>query len=144
MGSEMCIRDSVRVDNPRALCPKFEGPYAIVSRPSRSQVTVKLGLFKDSRVRSQTYHWSSCKPAVMREGALEGQRPQLGRRKLPTKPSEDSHKTDTNDKDDFVFPENPPPIPVNPTGDAERGFSNTDNTSSRPVRSTRNKQPKYT
>ena len=80
----------------------------------------------------------------MREGALEGQRPQLGRRKLPTKPSEDSHKTDTNDKDDFVFPENPPPIPVNPTGDAERGFSNTDNTSSRPVRSTRNKQPKYT
>ena len=33
----------VKVEEPQGLSPRFEGPYAIVSRPSRSQVQVRLG-----------------------------------------------------------------------------------------------------
>merc|ERR1711923_692547 len=35
----------VRVDNPKGLASKFEGPFEIVSRPSRSQVEVRVGSF---------------------------------------------------------------------------------------------------
>ena len=69
----------VKVDNPQSLCPKFEGPYEVYSRPSRSQVEVKIGEFKDTRPRLLTFHWSSCKPANLREGAQVASRPKLGR-----------------------------------------------------------------
>merc|ERR1712115_614927 len=77
----------VKVDKPQGLCSKFEGPYAIVDRPSRSQVTVKIGMKKDGSLRTNTYHWSSCKVAHMRTGAAEGERPKLGR---PLKQAEDT------------------------------------------------------
>ena len=69
----------VKVDNPQSLCPKFEGPYRIFSRPSRSTVEVKLGLFSNGELRKQTYHWSACKVAAMRDEAVEADRPKLGR-----------------------------------------------------------------
>ena len=69
----------IKTANPLSLCPKFEGPYPITARPSRSQVTVKLGLFADGSMREQTYHWSSCRVANMREDAPDGFRPKLGR-----------------------------------------------------------------
>ena len=59
----------VKVDNPQSLCPRFEGPYEIYSRPSRSQVELKIGMFKDGRPRLLTFHWSSCKLAHLRDGA---------------------------------------------------------------------------
>ena len=74
----------VKVDNPLSLSPKFEGPYAIKSRPSRSQVEVKVGKFSNGVDRTLTFHWSSCKVAHMREGANARSRPTLGR--PPTSP----------------------------------------------------------
>ena len=70
----------VKVDKPESLCPKFEGPYKVVDRPSRSQVTVKVGVTKEGEDRVLTYHWTSCKPAFLREGAEEGSRPMRGRK----------------------------------------------------------------
>ena len=45
----------IKTANPLSLCPKFEGPYPIVARPSRSQVQVKLGVKADNSLRLQTY-----------------------------------------------------------------------------------------
>ena len=60
--------------------PKFEGPFKVLSRPTRTTVEVKIGAYKHGEPRSLTYHWTSCKPAHMREGAAEGRRPMLGRK----------------------------------------------------------------
>ena len=70
----------VKVDKPASLCPKFEGPYPIVSRPSRSQVLVKVGVTKDGVPRTLLFHWSSCKVANMRQDQPEARRPMLGRK----------------------------------------------------------------
>ena len=69
------------------LCPRFEGPFKIVNRPSRSQVTVKVGCYADGSERRQTFHWTSCKIAHMRSGAVEASRPQLGRKPKEPSPS---------------------------------------------------------
>ena len=83
----------VKVDEPRGLSPRFEGPYKVVSRPSRSQVQVRVGSFANGDPRLVTFHWSSCKPAHMRQDAPEGSRPNLGRRPEPTAvPSNDKNK----------------------------------------------------
>ena len=72
------------MDKPESLCPKFEGPYPIHSRPSRSTITVELGKKKNGDLRLQTYHWSSAKVAHLRDGFVAAQRPKLGRpSKLP-------------------------------------------------------------
>ena len=76
----------VKVEEPSGLAPRFEGPYEIVSRPSRSQVQVRVGSFANGLPRLLTYHWSACKPAHMREGASEGTRPKLGRPSRPQSP----------------------------------------------------------
>ena len=74
----------VKVDEPKGLSPRFEGPYRIMSRPSRSQIQVRVGSFADGSPRLVTYNWQSCKPAHMREYAPEGSRPNIGRRPNPT------------------------------------------------------------
>ena len=68
-----------KVDEPHGLAARFEGPYEIISRPSRSQVQVRVGSYANGTPRLLTYHWSWCKPAFMRPEAEEGQRPRLGR-----------------------------------------------------------------
>ena len=90
----------IKVDKPESLCPKFEGPYPIHSRPSRSTITVVLGKKKDGELRLATYHWSSAKIAHLREGFVEAQRPSLGRPlKNPQSTalnSSSEHKLNTN------------------------------------------------
>ena len=76
----------VKVEEPKGLSARFEGPYRIVSRPSRSQVEVRIGSYANGLARTATYHWSSCKIAHMREGAQVGQRPKLGRPSASTRP----------------------------------------------------------
>ena len=76
----------VKQANPQSLCPKFEGPFEIKSRPSRSTIQVKIGTYANGDDRLLVFHWSSCKIAHMREGAPEGSRPQLGRRPKTTQP----------------------------------------------------------
>ena len=77
----------VKVEDPGALCPRFEGPYKITSRPSRSTIQVRIGSFVDGSPRHQVYNWQSCKIAHMRPEAQEGSRPKLGR---PSKDSSDA------------------------------------------------------
>ena len=71
----------VTVDNPTGLACRFEGPYPIISRPSRSQVQVRVGSFASGLPRLLTFHWSLCKVAHLREGAPESSRPNIGRKK---------------------------------------------------------------
>ena len=80
----------VKVEEPQGLSPRFEGPYEVISRPSRSQVQVRVGSFANGSPRLLTFHWSACKPAHMRPEAVEGQRPKLGRR-----PAEVPNPTET-------------------------------------------------
>ena len=77
----------VKKDNPLSLCQKFEGPYEIIQRPSRSTIVVKIGSKKDGSPRLLTFNWASCKVAHMRDGAEVGERPKLGR---PSKSPEQS------------------------------------------------------
>ena len=142
----------VRVDKPGNLCPKWEGPYEILERPSRSQVTVRIGKFKSGEDRTLNYHWSACKPAYLRPDAVEGSRPALGRR--PKKPdmsvtAGSSAKTDA--KPSIALQNAVKPVPSLPpdnsqqksaanAGDIERGKIQT---AGRATRSSRNQNPVY-
>ena len=160
----------VKVDNPGNLAPKFEGPYEIIDRPSRSTVRIKVGTFKSGEVRDLTYHWSSCKVAHLREGQQSAERPKLGRPKM-------SHTNTLGDKNSLVASEiedsagaqnessqQPPLVPDNNKREGAKiqttlstkhgppslpAFNNplaNDHTESerfRPVRKTRNANPRY-
>ena len=139
----------VKIDNPKNLGSKFEGPYEILERPSRSTVTIKVGTKQNNEPRTLTYHWSSCKPANLREGAIIAERPKLGRpktipeqRHLALKPSDadrtTSHLGSSNDTD-------AQPVVQQPVAVGERALTLTEVTpTNKPVRSTRNKNPRYT
>ena len=92
----------IKVSKPGALCSKFEGPYRIHDRPSRSTITVDLGKKKDGSLRLQTYHWSSAKIAHMRDGAEVAQRPKLGRppKPIPEPSSSESELVNKNSSED--------------------------------------------
>ena len=140
----------VRVDNPQSLCPKFEGPFPIYSRPSRSQIEVKLGLYKDGRPRLLKFHWSSCKIAHLREGSQVATRPALGRRPAQSGgpdgtdnnvtlelPTETTSQTSLTDSDQLATSSETRSINVN------KEPANFQTTESRPVRSSRNPKPDY-
>ena len=85
----------VRVDEPKGLSSRFEGPYKVISRPSRSQVEVRVGSYANGQPRTSIFHWSSCKPAHLREDFQEGSRPNLGRPR--TRPDPPVVKTQLTD-----------------------------------------------
>ena len=160
----------VKVDGPQSLCPKFEGPYRIVSRPSRSTIEVKLGLFKNGTLRTQIYHWHSCKVAAMRDGDHEAERPKLGRppqqpepeeyqpppkftKRLQPEPSVEPPQPDqdggSTSGTDSATSETPM---ASSDSDKSTGVSTEEQTKAnnstssgnlRPVRSSRNQKPKY-
>ena len=122
----------VKRENPQSLQPRFEGPYEIYSRPSRSTIQVKVGINKMSNTpRLLTFHWSSCKVAHMREGASTMTRPDRGRK--PTESPE------------------PPVLPTQITNvdtteeDAVEKVNNQQGAKiqTRPNRTSRNPTPKY-
>ena len=51
----------------------------ITSRPSRSQVEVRLGSYVDGSERKQVYNWNTCKIAHLRPDMTAAARPKLGR-----------------------------------------------------------------
>ena len=55
-----------------------------MSRPSRSQVQVRVGSYANGTPRLSTYHWISCQVAHLRNSDDEVARPYLGRRPNPT------------------------------------------------------------
>ena len=120
----------IKSANPQSLCPRFEGPYAITSRPSRSQVEVRVGSFADGSPRKLVVHWSLCKIAHLRDGAQVAARAPLGRPKNPASAlSEASNQTGVKTSSKPEPEVEPQPQPVE--------------TAQRPKRSTRNPHPQY-
>ena len=120
----------------KSLCPSFEGPYPIVSRPTRSTIVVKLSVKKDGSDHLQTYHWSWCKPAVMREDAQTASRPRPGRPSTEQKqtPSAPEPVVSTN-----VNNQSPPSGNIQ----TESRQSSSPSSRERPVRASRNPNPSY-
>ena len=136
----------VKVDEPRGLSPRFEGPYRVMGRPSRSQVQVRIGSYADGTPRLVTYNWSWCKPAHLRENAPEGARPNIGRRPKPTASSSllnvNNDAIGEKDRETSIpVGQNPPSEPAKfkcvsaPPPDSSQPL--------RPIRSTRNPRPVY-
>ena len=131
----------VKREDPKGLTPRFEGPFEIVSRPSHSQVQVRIGSYVSGEPRLATYNWRSCKVAHLRENFLEGSRPSLGRKKSrPEPPIEETQLTENVNK------------PAGRVVDAERKeekgakiqkSSTPPTVSTRPVRASRNPNPYY-
>ena len=130
----------VKRANPQSLCTKFEGPFEIVDRPSRSTIQVKIGAFANGDPRLLTFHWASCKIAHMRAGAPVGSRPTLGR---PPKESSVPSPTEPTHTANAIAPESSNTSPSSLSSDSksepEKIKSHT-----RTIRSTRNKNPTYT
>ena len=122
----------IKTTNPQSLCPRFEGPYAITSRPSRSQVEVRVGSFANGSARKLVVHWSLCKVAHLRDGAEVASRAPLGRPKttLQSAPDDVSNQTDAQTKpqpEPEVASDQPQPVEI---------------AHFRPRRSTRNQNPR--
>ena len=134
----------VKRANPLSLDSKFEGPYRIVSRPSRSQVEIRVGSFADGSPRLLTFNWSSCKIAHLRPDYFEASRAPLGRRAAPPHGPEVNNKLTTNDA---VGEEAEPVvyIPPSPSSDSGAKIQTNENLAvpTRPIRSTRNPNPSY-
>ena len=142
----------VKNENQQGLQPKFSGPYIITSRPSRSQVEVRVGSFADGRPRLQKFHWSHCKIAHLREDAQAVERQGPGRPRS-SKPdpvqAEDQVQAEEMDADTLSGkPPHPDYIKKGPIVTQEmfeklpevlQQFEN-----SRPIRTTRNPNPVYT
>ena len=134
----------VKVAEPQGLSSRFEGPYPIVSRPSRSTVQLRLGSYANGVPRLQEYHWSSCKVAHLRDGASDGQRPNLGRPR--TKPDPPARKPSSDPPDSIDESggvdqiQEAEPVLQEPTSSES---SAPPGCPSRPIRSTRNPSPKY-
>ena len=137
----------VKVHEPRGLNPRFEGPFEIVSRPSRTQLEVKIGAYANGEPRLSVYNWSSCKIAHLREDFVEGSRPKLGRKVAQpsasdkqTKLTSDAElpgggevKEDRSERGKIQMRNSTSADPTSAEKSAPR----------RPVRSTRNQSPRY-
>ena len=71
----------IKVDEPKGLSCRFEGPYPVISRPSRSQLEVRIGSYANGAPRTLVVHWSSCKVAHVRQNFQEGSRPNIEKRR---------------------------------------------------------------
>ena len=109
----------VKQHNTRGLEEMYRGPMKVLDRPNRSSLEIKAGLTSQGEVRKELRAWSDCKPANLREGAVEAERPRRGRppKERTTSPTPDLPSSST------------PEQPSSPTH--------------RPVRQTRNPSPNY-
>ena len=142
----------IKREDPKGHTPRFEGPFEIVSRPSHSQIQIRIGSYANGDPRLATYNWRSCKIAHLRDGFVEGSRPALGRKKTrpdPTTTERQLTEVDVNKPAGSVADvelegkegakiqtdTSSPPPSHNPN------VSNA--VASRPIRSTRNPNPSY-
>ena len=121
----------------RALQQHYIGPLRIFDRPTRSTVELRVGRNSDDSDRLERRAWADCKPANLREGQADAERPKRGR---PAKqstvpdPTEQvtSDLTDVNkDVGTTDVPQNLSPQP------------NSNDGGKRSARSTRNPAPNY-
>ena len=69
----------------KGLSPRFIGPFPVTSRPSRSTIEIKVGLYKNGTERREIRHLTDIKVANMRDDTVIAERPKLGR---PSKSSD--------------------------------------------------------
>ena len=133
----------VKKANPLSLESKFEGPYEIKSRPSRSTIQIKIGKTVNNEDRLLTLNWSSCKIAHMREGAESGSRPNLGRKpKAVPNPTANLRPHPSSSPDTLNV--NKPVVDSSATShQTNTPVGAKIQTRNRPVRSTRNPDPLY-
>ena len=121
---------------------------------------MEIGKFRDGRPRLLTVHWNQCKVAHLRDGAPEGARPALGRtRNSPTSGPAEAQTT-TEPAGNFqsnrhqlnspVDPVSEPASLMEPQTDAEKQTNGVKcekddggKIQMRPIRKTRNPNPKY-
>ena len=116
----------------------YNGPFPVVSRPSRSTVQIQVGLSAKGEPRYETRSWRDLKVASKDPEAKDAERPRKGR---PKKKS--SSKPDSKEGVNTTLPVNnapnsneEPSINSPPIGDSSVEHN-------REVRSTRNPNPKY-
>ena len=101
---------------------------------------VKVGLFKDGSPRLLTFHWSSCKPAMMSAGTKVASRPMLGR-----KPKDKSVLIEpTAVPEEPVAESQQKPVESSASNQNQSGGNFQTTLTSRPKRNTRNPNPLYT
>ena len=116
----------------KGLHEKYKGPFRILTRPNRTTVEIRAGLTKSGEVRSELRSWTDCKPANLRDGVADAERPQRGRPPKPSLvPSSNTRSAENSLPIDTSVP--PPNLPN----------SNDGGNPSRPTRSTRNPAPNY-
>ena len=145
-----------RQHNVTGLQPQFCGPFPVVSRPSRSQVKIRVGFDKQNQPRYEIRNWRDLK--ILENSDLPAaERPKRGR---PSKPSTTQSEADnTTDRQPVAvqgFPPNlkPKQIPPAVAGRQSESGNNQPAAESRrnsneggktrlPLRSTRNPAPVY-
>ena len=124
----------VRQHKTRGLDPPYKGPMKVLANPTRSSLEIKAGLTKTGEVRSELRSWTDCKPANVREGVKDAERPKRGRPpQSPPVPSDQHTSLTDQNKSSNLEEENTPNLTN----------SNDSGNSSRSTRSTRNPAPRY-
>ena len=149
--TEQATHVYVKVDEPKGLSSKFEGPFLITSRPSRSTVQVRVGSFVDGTPRLQVFNWSSCKIAHLRPDSIDFLRPNIGRKSKdpePTGPVTPPPFFKLNKNDATSMPAASTGLTASQQQQADgHATSNPQErelpVNSRPIRSTRNPSPNY-
>ena len=122
----------------QGLQASYEGPFRVVSRPSRSQAKIQVGLTVAGEPRYEVRSWRDLKVAHVEADTIEAQRPKRGRpKKLVTidqsEPASSVSKPETQGDSDVNKPAS------STTNDAQ----NSKVGGKRPARTTRNPNPSY-
>ena len=69
----------IKLDKTTPLSKVYDGPFPIISRPTKSTITIREGFYVSGIPMLKTHHWQSAKIANMRPEAQEGHKPTRGR-----------------------------------------------------------------
>ena len=115
----------------------YNGPFKIVSRPSRSTVVIQVGLTATGEPRHETRSWRDLKVAHVAPDTKEAHRPRRGRPKKNTSSLSEADST-TENKQPVA-----PAVTAEESATTDRLSTNNLNVGGKPVRSTRNPNPSY-
>ena len=122
----------------------YQGPFKIISRPSRTTVVIKVGLTKSGEDRLECRHWRDLKIAHMRSDTPEAQRPKRGRPKSsPTKSSPSTTVDDSSEEVNSEVPSSDASDSAPTLSSKQTSSHSNSNSGGRTPRSTRNPNPIY-
>ena len=121
----------------KGLHQSYEGPFRILSRPTRSTVVIKVGVDRFGQDREELRAWKDLKPAYLRNNTVEAARPKRGRPPLRPQPEPTSTPAILEDSIVLTTPA------TEETLDKNSNHGGKHSEPSRPVRSTRNPNPSY-